>query len=583
MEEQKDLSYLKGVIRRRKRGFVLSFLSIFILAAVIAFTLPPVYRSQSTILIEEQQIPPEFVTSTITGYAEERLQVITQQVMSRSRLLEIINQFNLYRELRERHTTAEIIQKMRDNISLQTISAEVRDRRTGRPSTATIAFTLSFAGKNPSTVQKVATMLSSLYLEENLRSREARASSTTAFLQQESDEIKGQIERLQSRISAFKRAHIGELPEYNVVNMQAINRLSRDLDEVTRRLGGLRERKIYLEAQIANVDPLKPIVTPEGKPVMNPTERLKHLRLELTTLRSSLSEKHPDVKRLKKQIRELEANVEESEDSLRKVRRLKDLEGQLAAKKGEWGPKHPDVVRLSKEVEALSKEVEGLRMERVASRLAEEKPDNPAYISLNTQLASTDLEIKGLLEDKRQITEEMAGHERKIERAPLVEKEYATLMRDYDNAQRKYNEMMKKLMEARVAQGMEETQRGERFTIVDPAQLPEKPHKPNRIAIMAVGFILSLGLGVGAAAVRETLDTSVKTPGELTGLTGMSVLSVVSLMKTREEVRLRRIKWAAVTITGIVALCVAIYLVDHFVMPLEILWIKVQRRAMMLI
>ena len=579
MDEPKAID-LKGLIRRRKKSFVLSFLSVIFMAVLIAFVLPPIYLSQSTILIEDQQIPREYVQTTITGFVEERLQVITQQIMSRSRLMEIINRFNLYQEMRDRYTTEEIIEKMRDDIHLETISAEVMDRRTGRPTAATIAFTLSYEGKNPSTVQKVSNVLASFYLEQNLKSREQRASNTTIFLQQESDALKGQIDAIENKISEFKSAHIGELPEYNALNLQAITQLNRDVDHIEMQINSLKERKILLEGQIANVDPLSPIVTDEGKAMMHPGERLKYLRLQLISLQSTLSEKHPDMKKLKKEIHELQQQVEESDASIEKVKRLNALTGQLAAMKGKSGPKHPDVVRLSKEVEVLGKEVENIRAEKVSQDLIEQKPDNPAYINLKTQIVSVEIQSTGLLEEKQQIEKEIAKYQRKIGNVPVVEKEFNKLIRDYENAKYKYNEIMAKLMEAKVAQGMEETQRGERFTIIDPGQLPEKPYKPNRLAILLIGFVLALGAGVGVSAVRENLDTSIKTAEELGQLTNVPVLSVISMMQSDEEVRARRIKWAVIILAAIGILVATLLIVHHFIMPLEIVWVKIQRRMM---
>ena len=579
MDEPKAVD-LKGLIRRRKKSFVLSFLSVIFMAVLIAFVLPPIYLSQSTILIEDQQIPREYVQTTITGFVEERLQVITQQIMSRSRLMEIINRFNLYQEMRDRYTTEEIIEKMRDDIHLETISAEVMDRRTGRPTAATIAFTLSYEGKNPSMVQKVSNVLASFYLEQNLKSREQRASNTTIFLQQESDALKGQIDAIENKISEFKSAHIGELPEYNALNLQAITQLNRDVDHIEMQINSLKERKILLEGQIANVDPLSPIVTEEGKAMMHPGERLKYLRLQLISLQSALSEKHPDMKKLKKEIHELQQQVEESDASIEKVKRLNALTGQLAAIKGKSGPKHPDVVRLSKEVEVLGKEVENIRAEKVSQDLIEQKPDNPAYINLKTQIVSVEIQSTGLLEEKQQIEKEIAKYQRKIGNVPVVEKEFNKLIRDYENAKYKYNEIMAKLMEAKVAQGMEETQRGERFTIIDPGQLPEKPYKPNRLAILLIGFVLALGAGVGVSAVRENLDTSIKTAEELGQLTNVPVLSVISMMQSDEEVRARRIKWAVIILAAIGILVATLLIVHHFIMPLEIVWVKIQRRMM---
>jgi succinoglycan biosynthesis transport protein ExoP len=581
MDETNVAIDLKGVIRRRKKGFFTVFFMVLILCGVIAFALPPVFKSVSTILIEEQQIPTDFVKTTITSYVEERIQTITQEIMSRTRLLEIINRFGLYPEMQGRKTTEEIIEEMRGAIHLETISTDVIDKRTGRSTAATIAFTLSYEGKDPSTVQKVANVLASLYLEENLKSRERRASDTTAFLQEELDGLKKQVALLENKITEFKKAHMGELPEYGAVNMQNISKLNRDLDQVNMQLRSLRDRKVYLEGQLANVDPLLPLVTDEGKKVMNPTDRLKYLRLQLISLQSTLSGKHPDIIKLKKQIAELEVQVSDSNDSLLKVKRLDELKNQLADMTGRLGPKHPDVVKLKKEVDALSKEVGTSKTEKTVLDVSEQKPDNPAYINLRTQIASAEMEMKSYLEEKQKLTGEINDYQRRIANAPLVEKEYIELTRDYETAKFRYNEIMNKLMEAKVSQGMEESQRGERFTIVDPAQLPEKPYKPNRVAILLIGLVLAIGSGVGLVAVKENLDHSVKTREDLLLLTGARVLSTIPYLESEEERSARRRKKVFWVVILVAAAAGTLVLVHLFVMPLDILWKKVQRRLSM--
>ncbi|MCG2778743.1 MAG: Wzz/FepE/Etk N-terminal domain-containing protein [Desulfobacterales bacterium] len=582
MDAQLEIQDLKGVIRRRKKSFLIPFLLIFLFAGGVAFMLPPVYRSESMILIEGQQIPEDYVKATITSYVEESLQVIKQQVMSRAKLLSIIEQLNLYSEMREKHTTEEMVDKMRKDIELKTISASVVDRRSGRPSAATIAFTLSYQGKEPSKAQKVANVLASFFLEEDLRRREDLASVTTDFLEQESEGLKKQIHVLENKISEFKKAHIGELPEFSNVNLQAIARLESEVARTIERIGTLKEQKIYLKGQLVSVDPLNPIVTEQGKVTRNPKERLKALRLQLISLQSALSEKHPDIKKLKNEIKELEAQVGKSDDSVAKVRRLSELEGQLAALKGKLGPKHPDVIRLSREVIVLSKEVDELLTEKSKTEVSDEKPDNPAYINLMTRIAAMELEIESLLEERRKIEQRMGEYESRLERAPLVEKEYLELTRDYENAKRKHSEIVSKLLTARISQGMEQTQRGERFTIAEPAQLPEKPFKPNRMAIALIGFVLALGAGVGLAAVREAVDRSVKTADELNSITGVPVFSVISLMETDEERRSRLIRRILLIATAIGVIVAALILVNKFVMPLDVIWAKVQRRLAMM-
>jgi uncharacterized protein YgiM (DUF1202 family) len=476
---------------------------------------------------------------------------------------------------------------------------------------------------------------------------------------------------LQSRISEFKKAHIGELPEYTGVNLQATERLQRDAEQTRMQVNALRERKVLLEGQIATVEPHTSLMTAEGKVVTDPSERLKLLRLQLLTLQSAQSEKHPDVKRLKNEIQELEKQVDESGGGEEAVRRREELSTRLSEMKGRLGPKHPDVVKLTRELELLSAEstpavageeaslppAEALAVEPKVllvqaqnGRLREDpslgsqvkqvvrqgetalvsevrgdwyrvslengeagwahrslfaegdsretklstpdkakkfmplsaarKPDNPAYINLRTQVQSTDLEIAALVEHEKEIRKEITRYEKKLESAPIVEKEYLSLIRDHENAKLKFNELTSKYLEAKVALGMEETQRGERFTIIDPAQLPETPYKPNRLAIVIISLVLSLGAGTGAAAVREVLDKSLKTTEQIYQNLNLQVLAVIPLMVSPQERRARRIKWATAALASIGLLVLAAMVVDQFVMPLDVLWARLQRKMM---
>ncbi|MEM2983404.1 MAG: Wzz/FepE/Etk N-terminal domain-containing protein, partial [Candidatus Bathyarchaeia archaeon] len=204
-QETKTIQDFKEILKRRKWSFILPLLIVFIIGTIVAFALPPIYRSTATILIEEQEIPREYVMSTVTSYAEQRLQSINQRIMSSSRLLEIINRFNLYADLRKKWVIEEIIEKMREDIKFQTISADVVDRRTGRPTAATIAFTVSYEGKNPALVQQVANVLASLYLEENMRTREEQTVGATRFLEEELKEVQAKLANLDARIAQYKQ------------------------------------------------------------------------------------------------------------------------------------------------------------------------------------------------------------------------------------------------------------------------------------------------------------------------------------------------------------------------------------------
>ncbi|MBN2687576.1 MAG: hypothetical protein JXR85_05310 [Deltaproteobacteria bacterium] len=573
-----NVQYIKGLIRRRIAVFLLVSIPVLIIATAIAFLLPPIYVSKSTILVESQQIPEEYVKSTVTGYVEERLQTITQRILSRPNLIKIINEFNLYSKMREQYASEIVLEKMRKDIKLETIQA---GEKRGRGST-TIAFTLSYEGEDPGTVQKVANVLASLYLEENLKKREAQATRTTQFLEQELNHLKEQIDEYGTKITKFKQAHIGELPEYNQINLQALNQLRRDHEQNSVQIRSLQERKVYLEGQLASLKSVPTISTTDGETAVtsSPEERLSALRLQLITLRSSLSEKHPDVIKLAREIAELETQVEDTKGTSTKVRRMNELRQKLLTMKAQLGTQHPDVIKLSKEIDALSDEIDQSRNGSSRSSLVLDNPQDPNVRMMKTQLETIDIEMGNLLEAQKKIKNSMGSYQQKIEKAPLIEKEYSNLLADYENAKLKYNEIMSKLLEAQVARGMEETQHGERFTIIEPAIRPEAPEKPDRKKFLLMGLFLACGLGGGLAYVRETMDHSIKAAYELNGMAHIPLLSSIPLIETDEEVARRKKKRLMATSLCAGGLCIAIIAIHFLYMPLDILWLKIQKHLM---
>jgi uncharacterized protein involved in exopolysaccharide biosynthesis len=572
MEKQLGFQDIKHFIKRRKKSFFITFFLIFVTGIVVAIALPPLYLSKATILIEEQEIPENYVQSGISSYAEERVEMISQRVLSRDRLLEIINEFNLFPDQKNNYTKSELLAKMRKRIVLETINAEIQHKKTGRPVATTVAFEVSYEDKNPVAAQKVAEKLSSLYLEEEIKSREKRSSDTTTFFEQELAKLQKEIHDYEIKISQFKKAHIGELPEFNNVNLQTIGRLESDLNRLTIRLRSLEEKKIGLEGQIANVEPLTPIVIEGDNMAMNPKERLKRLYLELISMRSTVSEKHPDVKRLKREIAELESQIGKTDTAVIKIKKLNHMMGQFAEAKGSLGPNHPDVIKLSNQIETLSNEVEVLTTEQAMTSLSNQQPDNPVYISLLTQIAVTENEIKSILEEKNNILKEIEKYRRRIENGPVVEKEYSALTHGYDNAKRKYDDLQDKYREAKVTQEMEISDRGERFTMKSPAFFPEKPYKPNRLAIILIGCLVALGAGLGISAAREGIDNSITTADQIKEITGVPVLSSISFIVTDHEKNLNRLKKLGWIFILVIFVGIGLYCIEQYVINLNELW-----------
>jgi uncharacterized protein involved in exopolysaccharide biosynthesis len=579
MTETLDSKMIKGIVRRRYRVFLISFFVIVVVGCLTSILLPPKYLSTSVILIENQMIPQEYVQTTITSFVEERLAAITQQVMSRTRLMEIIETYDLYRELRAKYTSEEIIEKMREDIHFEPKTAEVIDRRTGRPTEATIYFTLSYKGDDPVKVQKVANVLASLYLELNLKTRERLASNTTVFLENELERLKQETEVYEEKVSIFKAEHIGALPEYNASNLQSMYQVEAQIERLNAQINTLKDRKILLEGQLAVTDPLLLIQTPDGKSMMNPSDRLNFLRMELISMGSRLSENHPDYIRLKGEISELEKHTGSTGNLKENHKRLEALKTELKEAEGNKGAEHPDVIRLNREIETLSKQIKEADQEKeLEKRLLSIEPDNPAYINLMTQIASTDNEIKGLEEQIKNLADQAESFKKLIASTPIIEREYNKLLMESALSKEKYAEINSKLMEAKVAQGMETTQRGERFTIIDSAQLPERPDSPNRLAIALISFILALGAGTGMAAIKESMDDSVKSSEELGRLTGFPVLSSINMITTdddRQAKRKKRILWA---VSIIVAIIIGAIVLHNFVMPVEVFEAKLSRK-----
>jgi len=531
MDNQQIINLTTGIIRRRKTGFILISLPVFAAAVAVALLLPPIYQSKTTILIESQQIPDEYVKTAVDTYVEERLEIIKQQVLSRPNLQEIITQHNLYPEMRKQQTWEEVIARMRNDISVKTISAS--NRRTRRGS-ITIAFSLSYEGQNPSTVQKIANVLASLYLEENVKSREQRAVTTTQYLQDELDNVKQEIDVLDKKIADLKTAHFGELPEFNAVNLRTIEQLRRDRDQIDTQIKSLEERKIYLQGQLTILKSQR-IVDVEGNTVVNPREHLEALKLKLSIMQADLSDKHPDVISLKNEIKQFEAQIQAEQAK-------SDQESDSASR--------PSI------------------------------QTHPAYMSIEMQIEAADREILNLIEEKAQLKSKIIMYERRIERAPQVETEYNNLRRDHQHATSRYNEIMGRLSEAKAAQALEETQRSERFTILEPAQLPVAPYKPDRKTIVLVGFVMAIGAGAGFAGLRESMDSSIKTVEELTAITGLPLLSTLPKVKTDEERHAGRLKIIILITAGLVMAACALLAIHLYFMPLDILWIKIQKRLM---
>ncbi len=563
---------------KRRRG---TFLAVTLVAATatlaLAFLLPSTYRSSATILIEQQEIPQELVRSVITSFADQRVQVISQRVMTTQNLLSLIERYDLYPDIRKSEPREVLLEKMRADIGMHMISADVIDPRSGRPTQATIAFSVSYQSRSPELALKVANDLTSLYLNENLTSRTQLGEQTASFFSEEAARQAAHIEELDKALSAFKEKHRDDLPELMQVNMETKERTELELHEAQNKLDALDAQRVLLEAQLAQINPTSQVYSDTGARVMGPEDRLKALKSELASYRARFAPDHPDVISTEREVEGLEKQVKLDDETGDRLRDLDEAKAALARALEKDSPDHPDVVLLRHKVDALQAAVDKAAASGVR-RQATIHSDNPVYIQVKGQLDSLAVERERAIKKHDELQLKFEDYERRMARSPEVEREFHERSRELETAQLEYRAMLAKQTESQVSQNLETERKGERFTMIEPPQEPEKPISPNRLLIVTLGLTLSLGLGLAAAAARESFDDSVRGPGDIRLLLQVPALTSIPVIITNDErirrKRVRRISWGTV----VVALALAVLSVHLFYRPLDVLWSIIIRR-----
>ncbi len=569
------ISELIGFIRRRWVAMALVALALAVVGLPIVFTLPPTYQSTATILIEEQGIPRDLVRSTITSYADERIQVIGQRVMTRATLLPIVEKFDLYRKERTYGSNEEVLERMRRDIRVVPVSADITDRQSGSRTAATIAFRLTYSSPDPAKAQRVANELVSLYLSENIRSRQQRVGETQSFLAEEAARKGKEITELEARLAKFKRDNAGRLPELMALNMQLRDRAEAEIDEIDRRVRSLEERTIYLDSQRVL---LKEAAQSSGDASRDPEERLRILRNQLVSAEGIYGASHPDVQRLRREVTALEKSTG-SAGAGPDAEKLDEARLELRRLTERYAADHPDVLKQKRVVESMeqAQAQAGAQPPRTASA----RP-NAGVISLDAQIQAANQEIRDLRARRVEVAARMAAYGKSIRETPGVEQVYRDLVRDYDNAMRKYQELRAKQMEADVAVELEKDRKGERFSLIEPPQFPEKPSEPNRRKLLAMAMIGSIGGGLGAGVLAESMNRSVTSPRSLASLLEAPVLGVVPRVQD-EAARARRRRWLLLALAAaLLATAIGLAAVHFLYAPLDTLWYVLMRKLQLL-
>jgi uncharacterized protein involved in exopolysaccharide biosynthesis len=466
---------------------------------------------------------------------------------------------------------------MREDIGMKMISADVIDPRSGRPQQATIAFSVSYQSHSADLALKVANELATLYLNENLTNRTELAQQTTSFFSEQAQREARHIAELDKALAAFKEAHHDELPELEQLNIQTLERTELDEREAQNRVDALDSQLVLLEAQLAQIHPNSEIFTDAGTRVFGPEDRLKALKSQLAEYKARYAPGHPDIVNTEREVEGLEKEVASEDGTADRLRQLSEARAALANAQKKYTKEHPDVIHLEHEVERLEKAVADDDAAHTQS-IAVAHADNPVYIQVKGQVDSTRIDRESAIKKRDELHAKVADYEKRMAQSPEVERQFRTMSRELESAQLKYQEILSKQTEVQVSQNLESERKGEKFTMIEPPQQPEKPIRPNRLLILTGGLFLSLALGAGAVLAREAFDASVRGPSDIALLLEVPALASIPVIVTAaDRVRRRRINfisWGG----SVASLVLAVVCVHFFYRPLDVLWSVLLRR-----
>src|ERR1035441_5788433 len=499
-----DLQRYLGIVRRRHLHFLAPLLLGWAIVWGASWILPPRYVSSTLILVEQPTMPKDYVTPNVNDDLQERMQSITQQILSRSRLLRIIDQFNLYDGPHSHPSPDQKVEVMRKDIGIDLVRDE-RNRIT--------AFNVSYSSRDPHVAQKITSELTNLFINENLEVRQQQSEDTTQFLEGQLETARKALADQEEKIRQFKGQHVGELPAQVGSNLQILAGLQSQLQTEEDALNTAKQQRIYLETLVNQYRSLQGSQKTAGSaPAVLPAvnEELEKLRAQMADLRSHYTDRHPDVRKLKEQI----AETENTRDQI-----IADLKAKASA------PADPNAATTSLD----SPDVRDASSPMV--QLQGQMQSNRAEIA-NRERAVADLKAK------------VIDYQARLNQEPVREQQLSDLTRGYEQSKANYDELLKKKNESAMATSMELLQQGERFLVIDPPSLPAKPDFPNRLKFCGIGLGIGLALGAVVAGAFEMMDDRIYDEKELQNLLPVAVISEIpAIAAAADEQRDHRRLW----------------------------------------
>ena len=499
-----------AIVRRRRWWILLPLSVCWLVAWVVSWLLPATFQSDALILVEQQKVPEQYVVPNVSVSLQERLQSMTQQILSRTRLQATIDRFHLYAGdggFMSKMKSADPVDQMRRDIQIELVSAP------GRPAELT-AFKIRYSAGSPELAQQVNSELTTLFIDENLKSQQQLSESTTAFLDGRVADARTKLAEQEAKVRAFKATHFGTLPSQLGSNVQIMSGLQAQLQATQHAVESAEQQKLYLQSLLQQYQSVQDSLVSGDSTVTAPEAleaELKTLRVQLADAQSKYTDSYPDVVALKDMIAKTEQLKKQIEDE------ITTKQEQLADSAADAPESRPASIRNG--------------------------TLNP-MMQIQSQLKANQFETENLKQQERKIQSELSEYQVRLNGTPQTEQELADISRGYEESQLNYNSLLQKQNQSQLATSLEQRQQGQQFRIIDPSSLPYKPSAPNRALVSLGGLVLGLAVGAALAALLELTDARVRHEKDLQGLIPARVLVGIPRLNTPEEdARLVRRLW----------------------------------------
>ena len=564
-QNTKTLADYLDLAKRRKYYLLVTWLLVSVTSVIVAYNLPKIYRSTATILIEAPT-PTKLFETNVSQFADEQIQSIYQRVMTTDNVLSIIDSNGLYKDIKSGFTKYELTELFKKNAEVKlTTSTLIPQTHSGM---AEVAFNISFSDTEAAKAQEIASKLTTLFIEKNDKARTQRAVKATDFLMEESDKLSQELEEIDGKIAQYKQQNNFSLPEQMQGNLAAIDRAENELRDTDNQIRTTKESIAFLAAELARAQQDLP-GSFDNKVPQNRDDALRIMRAQYLKFSSIYSPSHPSVLRLKREINALDPAFEGQPVTEDLIKQLAEAKQELKVLEETYAGNHPDIIQRRKQIDQLEQQ-----LKNTPQRSQQEQETvlihttNPAYFGVEQQYKSSQLELNLLKEKQDYLKAKLEKKQAILLQAPQVEMGYTDLIRERDNAIKKYTQLKEKWLDAKLVQTMEQQQQGQTLTIIEQPDLPAHPEKAIRRKVAIGGFFVGIIAGLAVAFFVEFMEPGIRGYRAIRQVTGLMPLVVVPYIEAPSELEERLVKqvqmrkiiaWSGVTLILLATVVICLY------------------------